>query len=122
MTRKNRGVFEPEFRLPLVIPMMVFGAIGLFGFGITSNDIFTYGWFWPAFFFAFEVAGMVLGAVASSLYIVDAHRKFASVLSYYFLVLMLSFRRNFRRSLHVHDDLQERLLVWSHILWIPVAD
>ena len=75
MTRRNRGVFEPEFRLPLVIPMLILGSIGLYGFGITSNDTYTYGWFWPDFFFAFEVAGMVLGAVASSLYIVDAHRK-----------------------------------------------
>ena len=76
MTRRNRGVFEPEFRLPLVIPMLVFGSVGLYGFGITSDNTFKYGWFWPDFFFAFEVAGMVLGAVASSLYIVDAHRKF----------------------------------------------
>jgi MFS family permease len=74
MTRKNRGVFEPEFRLPLVLPMMILSCIGLYGFGITSDDTYKYGWFWPDFFFAFEVAGMVLGAVASSLYIVDAHR------------------------------------------------
>jgi MFS family permease len=75
MTRKNRGVFEPEFRLVLVIPQLIFGCIGLYGFGITSNNTYKYGWFWPDFFFAFEVAGMVIGAVASSLYIVDAHRK-----------------------------------------------
>ena len=36
-----------------------------------------YGWFWPDFFYALEVMGMVLGAVASALYIVDAHRKFS---------------------------------------------
>jgi hypothetical protein len=75
MTRKNRGVFEPEFRLVLVIPQLIFGCVGLYGFGITSNNTYKYGWFWPDFFFAFEVAGMVIGAVASSLYIVDAHRK-----------------------------------------------
>lgn len=75
MTRLNKGVYEPEFRMVLVIPQLVLGCVGLYGFGITANNSFKYGWFWPAFFFAFEVAGMVVGAVASALYIVDAHRE-----------------------------------------------
>ncbi|QDS67661.1 hypothetical protein FKW77_004862 [Venturia effusa] len=74
MTKKNRGVYEPEFRLPLVIPMLILGCAGLYGFGITSENTRRYRWFWPDFFFALEVAGMVIGAVASSTYIVDAHR------------------------------------------------
>lgn len=73
MIRQNKGVYEPEFRILLVIPQLVFGCAGLYGFGITSNHVS--GWFWPDFFFALEVMGMVLGAVASALYIVDAHRK-----------------------------------------------
>jgi MFS family permease len=79
MTRRNRGVYEPEFRLPLVIPQLVLGCAGLYGFGITAENTGRYGWFWPDFFFALEVAGMVVGAVASSLYIVDAHRMFTSL-------------------------------------------
>ena len=77
LTRRNHGVYEPEFRLVLVIPQLILGCAGLYGFGITSADVDTYGWFWPDFFFALEVAGMVLGAVASALYIVDAHRKYS---------------------------------------------
>ena len=77
MARWNGGIYEPEFRLVLVIPQLIFGCAGLFGFGITSADTWRYGWFWPDFFFALEVAGMVLGAVASALYIVDAHRDLA---------------------------------------------
>jgi MFS family permease len=77
MTRRNGGRYEPEFRLVLVIPQLVLGCAGLYGFGITANDTARYGWFWPDFFFALEVAGMVCGAVASSLYIVDAHRNIA---------------------------------------------
>jgi MFS family permease len=76
MTRRNRGVYEPEFRMLLVIPQLILGCAGLYGFGITSPNTTRYGWFWPDFFFALEVAGMVVGAVASALYIVDAHRKF----------------------------------------------
>jgi len=77
LTKRNRGVYEPEFRLILVVPQMVFGCAGLYGFGITANDTVKYGWFWPDFFFALVVMGMVLGAVASALYIVDAHREIA---------------------------------------------
>lgn len=75
MIRRNKGVYEPEFRIVLVIAQLVFGCAGLYGFGITGNDVARYGWFWPDFFFGLEVMGMVLGAVASALYIVDAHRK-----------------------------------------------
>ncbi|KAK0659304.1 putative MFS-type transporter [Lasiodiplodia hormozganensis] len=77
LTRLNNGVYEPEFRIVLVIPQLILGCAGLYGFGIVSADIPRYGWFWPDFFFALEVAGMVLGAVASALYIVDAHRDVA---------------------------------------------
>lgn len=74
MIKRNKGVYEPEFRILLVIPQLVFGSIGLYGFGVTAQHVSRYGWFLPDMFFAFEVGGMVAGAVASALYIVDAHR------------------------------------------------
>ncbi|KAL8816267.1 MAG: hypothetical protein Q9223_004687 [Gallowayella weberi] len=77
MIRRNKGIYEPEFRIVLVAAQLVFGCIGLYGFGITAADVGRYGWFLPDLFFAFEVGGMVLGAVASALYIVDAHRDIA---------------------------------------------
>lgn len=71
MTKRNGGIYEPEFRIILVIPMLIFGCAGLYGFGVTSNNLYKYHWVWPVFFFGLEVMGMVIGAVASSLYIVD---------------------------------------------------
>ncbi|PQE10132.1 major facilitator superfamily transporter protein [Rutstroemia sp. NJR-2017a BVV2] len=65
MTRRNKGIYEPEFRILLVIPQLVFGCAGLYGFGVTANRPVDYGWFWPVFFFGLEVMGMVIGAVAS---------------------------------------------------------
>ncbi|KAJ9645339.1 hypothetical protein H2199_003345 [Coniosporium tulheliwenetii] len=53
MTRRNRGIYEPEFRMVLVIPQLILGCAGLYGFGITSAN------------------------TASALYIVDAHRDIA---------------------------------------------
>lgn len=75
MMKRNKGVYEPEFRILLVVPQLIFGCVGLYGFGATASDVSKYGWFLPDFFFALEVMGMVLGAVASALYIVDAHRE-----------------------------------------------
>ena len=76
-TKRNNGIYEPEFRLFLVIPMLIIGGIGLFGFSLTAGRVATKELsYWPTLiFFGFEVAGMVIGAVASSLYIVDAYRK-----------------------------------------------
>ncbi|KAL7275490.1 hypothetical protein RUND412_001576 [Rhizina undulata] len=74
LTKLNGGIYEPEFRIVLVIPQFITGVIGLFGFGFTSADIAKYSWIGPEIFFALEVMGMTIGAVASALYIVDAHR------------------------------------------------
>ncbi|KAL2130671.1 hypothetical protein VTI74DRAFT_6111 [Chaetomium olivicolor] len=79
MTKLNGGIYEPEFRLVLVIPQLIFGCAGLYGLGITVDGLLhrTYHYAVPLTFFALEVAGMVIGAVASSLYIVDAYRDLA---------------------------------------------
>ncbi|KAI1845321.1 hypothetical protein JX266_008631 [Neoarthrinium moseri] len=79
LTKLNGGVYEPEFRILLVIPQLIFGCMGLYGFAITSVGTLAkeYHWTVPIMFFGFEVCGMVIGAVASSLYIVDAYRDLA---------------------------------------------
>ncbi|KAF8464568.1 major facilitator superfamily domain-containing protein [Kalaharituber pfeilii] len=74
LTKLNKGVYEPEFRIILVIPQMIIGCLGIFGFGFVTADLEKYGVAPSIFFFALEVMGMVIGAVASALYIVDAHR------------------------------------------------
>ena len=76
LTRMNNGIYEPEFRLVLIIPQLIFGVMGLYGFGITIDGMMKekFHWVVPLVFFGFEVCGMVIGAVASSLYIVDAYR------------------------------------------------
>ncbi|KAK4041390.1 major facilitator superfamily domain-containing protein [Parachaetomium inaequale] len=79
MTKWNKGIYEPEFRIVLVIPQMILGCAGLYGFGVTVDGLLQnkYHYAVPLTFFALEVAGMVIGAVASSLYIVDAYRDLA---------------------------------------------
>lgn len=74
MIKLNKGTYEPEFRIILVFFQLLFSGIGLYGFGITAENVKRYGWLIPDVFFAFVVMGMVMGAVSSALYIVDAHR------------------------------------------------
>ncbi|KAJ5774597.1 hypothetical protein N7457_009493 [Penicillium paradoxum] len=77
MIRLNHGKYEPEFRILLVIFLLIFSGIGLYGFGWTANNVMRYDWLLPDVFFALLIVGMVMGAVAASLYIVDAHREIA---------------------------------------------
>lgn len=77
MTRKNKGIYEPEFRILLVIPQLTLGCTGLYLFGISATNLSNYSYYIPIIAFGFEVAGMVIGTVAASLYIVDAHRDIA---------------------------------------------
>ncbi|QKX62649.1 uncharacterized protein TRUGW13939_09810 [Talaromyces rugulosus] len=77
MIKLNKGTYEPEFRIVLVFFQLLFSGIGLYGFGITANDVSRYGWLIPDVFFACVIIGMVMGAVSSALYIVDAHREIA---------------------------------------------
>ncbi|PHH88193.1 hypothetical protein CDD83_7852 [Cordyceps sp. RAO-2017] len=76
LTRLNRGIYEPEFRIWLTLPLLIIGGGGLYGFGLTVEDIATgkYHYSVPILFFGLQVAGMVIGTVASSLYVVDAYR------------------------------------------------
>ena len=75
MIKWNKGKFEPEFRIILVVFQLIFSGIGLYGFGIVTQDVKRYGWLPPVVFFMFVTMGMVIGAVASALYVIDAHRK-----------------------------------------------
>ncbi|THX54554.1 MFS general substrate transporter [Aureobasidium pullulans] len=74
---RNGGQYEPEFRIALVIPTLVFSAIGLYGFGIASANIEKYGWVVIEVFLACITISMVMGATASAQYLLDAHRDIA---------------------------------------------
>lgn len=103
MTRRNKGIYEPEFRIILVIPQLILGCAGLYGFGIVATDLNTYHWAWSVFFYCLEVMGMVVGAVASSLYIIDAHRRFPFSHAFHCPALFLP-RPSSSRASGLHTD------------------
>jgi Cu/Ag efflux pump CusA len=51
LAKINNGVYEPEFRIILVIPQLVIGAAGLFGFGWYSEHVTLATKFVPSVFF-----------------------------------------------------------------------
>ncbi|PSR77053.1 major facilitator superfamily domain-containing protein [Coniella lustricola] len=72
LTRANRGVYEPEFRLPLMAVSVVLGAVGFFGFGATVAA--QTHWTGPVLCFGLANMSLVFGATCVFGYIIDSYR------------------------------------------------
>ncbi|OAA63693.1 Major facilitator superfamily domain, general substrate transporter [Niveomyces insectorum RCEF 264] len=71
-SRKNNGVYEPEFRNLLCIPAFFFGLAGFWGFGLSLQA--KNHWIVPTFFFGLSTfAGSILSLVSNA-YLLDCHR------------------------------------------------
>ena len=75
MSRRNGGVYEPEFRLVMAIPVMVATVIGLMGFGWSAaeKDV----WIVPTVFFGIISFGCSLGSTTAITFAVDSYRQYA---------------------------------------------
>lgn len=75
MTRRNGGIYEPEFRLVMAIPVAISTAIGLMGFGwsVQERD----AWIVPTIFFGIISFGCSLGSTTSITFCVDSYRQYA---------------------------------------------
>ena len=73
LTRKNRGIYEPEFRLPLIIVTIVLGTVGFFGFGASVH--FQTHWAGPVL--CFGLANMALAFASTCVfgYVIDSYPK-----------------------------------------------
>lgn len=72
MSRRNNGVYEPEFRLVMIIPVAITISIGLMGFGWSTfnSDL----WIVPTVFLGFLGFGTSLASTVSITYCVDCYR------------------------------------------------
>lgn len=72
MARKNNNVYEPEFRILMVIPVAMFGLPGLYAYGYVAEAHMH--WIVPSILYGFLTFGVVMSCTATYTYILDAHR------------------------------------------------
>lgn len=77
MSKKNQGIYEPEFRLPIMITFLVFTGVGFFAWGqsLANKDP------WPipiVVCLGMINLGAQLGATGVTAYVVDSHRQHAA--------------------------------------------
>ncbi|KAK4211818.1 MFS general substrate transporter [Rhypophila decipiens] len=75
MARRNGGLYEPEFRLIMAIPVAISTVIGLMGFG-WSAQVGNH-WMVPTTFFGIVSFGCSLGSTTSITFCVDSYRQYA---------------------------------------------
>jgi MFS family permease len=75
MARRNGGIYEPEFRLVMAIPIALSTVAGLMGFGwsVEERD----NWIVPTVFFGIISFGCSLGSTTSITFAVDSYRQYA---------------------------------------------
>ncbi|EMC98142.1 hypothetical protein BAUCODRAFT_66354 [Baudoinia panamericana UAMH 10762] len=75
LSRRNGGVYEPEFRLVMGIPIAIFTTIGLMGYGWSAQE--RDAWIVPTIFFGFISFGCSLGSTTAITFAVDSYRQYA---------------------------------------------
>lgn len=75
LTRRNGGIYEPEFRLVMAIPIALSTTIGLMGFGWSAQNMDA--WIVPTIFFGLISFGCCLGSTTAITFCVDSYRQYA---------------------------------------------
>ncbi|KAH8703437.1 serine/threonine kinase 16 [Talaromyces proteolyticus] len=64
LTRKNKGIYEPEFRLVLIVVVIILSTVGFFGFGATVH----YQTHWTGPVLTYGLSNMALAFTSTCLY------------------------------------------------------
>lgn len=75
MSKRNGGLYEPEFRLVMALPVAVSTFIGLIGFGWSAQE--HDAWIVPTAFFGIISFGCSLGSTTAITFCVDSYRQYA---------------------------------------------
>ena len=73
--KRNRGIYEPEYRLLGMIPSLLTG-VGLFAFGYMCQNYYSY--YATATMHGMDLFGIVCAAISASAYVIDAYREMSS--------------------------------------------
>ena len=72
MAKRNNNIYEPEFRILLVIPIAIVSLPGIFAFGFTTSA--ATHWIVPSISYGLLTFGVVMSCTTTFAYILDAHR------------------------------------------------
>ncbi|KAI3398616.1 hypothetical protein diail_8964 [Diaporthe ilicicola] len=75
MSKRNGGLYEPEFRLIMALPIGISTVIGLMGFGWSAQN--EDHWIVPTVFLGVVSFGCCLGSTTSITFCVDSYRQYA---------------------------------------------
>ena len=128
MSRRNGGVYEPEFRLVMAIPVTIATCIGLMGFGWSAEERDNF--MVPTVFFGIISFGCSLGSTTSITFAVDSYRQYAgealvtlnfskskhSFFFFFFLLLDMSSPKIIHHILTTHPSRLHRYLPWPSLL------
>ncbi|KAK7743810.1 hypothetical protein SLS53_003829 [Cytospora paraplurivora] len=121
MARRNGGLYEPEFRLVMAIPIAISTVIGLMGFGWSAqvHD----SWIVPTIFFGIISFGCSLGSTTSITFCVDSYRQYAGE-----ALVTLNFSKNICHGLvfslfvtgWLEDDGAKSVFIWIGVIQLII--
>lgn len=117
MSRRNGGLYEPEFRLVMAIPITITTCIGLMGFGWSAQV--RDHWIVPTVFFGVLSFGCSLGSTTAITFCVDSYRQYAGE-----ALVTLNFTKNVFHGLvfslfvshWMADDGSKTVYIWLGVI------
>ncbi|KAK7408861.1 hypothetical protein QQX98_008984 [Neonectria punicea] len=117
MARRNGGLYEPEFRLIMAIPIIITTCIGLMGFGWSADE--RDHWMVPTIFFGIISFGCSLGSTTAITFCVDSYRQYAGE-----ALVTLNFSKNILHGLvfslfvthWLDSDGPKKVYIWIGII------
>lgn len=121
LARRNGGLYEPEFRLVMAIPIVITTVLGLIGFGWSANA--EEPWIVPTVFFGIVSFGCSLGSTTAITFCVDSYRQYAGE-----ALVTLNFSKNILHGLvfsffvtgWLKTDGSKTVFVWIGIIQLIV--
>ncbi|KAM0433465.1 hypothetical protein ACHAPT_004345 [Fusarium lateritium] len=122
MSRRNGGLYEPEFRLIMAGPILITTCIGLTGFGWSAEE--NDNWIVPTVFFGIISFGCSLGSTTSITFCVDSYRQYAGE-----ALVTLNFTKNIMHGLvfslfvahWLEKDGPKAVYIWIGVIQVVVC-
>lgn len=117
MARRNGGLYEPEFRLVMALPIAVTTVIGLMGYGWSAQ--MRDAWIVPTVFLGVISFGCSLGSTTAITFCVDSYRQYAGE-----ALVTLNFSKNVFHGLvfsffvtgWIEEDGSKSVFIWIGII------